>query len=179
MNRKVLLLGVAVVAPLLGLLIASRNRDPNTMRTPLLGRPAPPFQLTPVDGGAAVSLESLRGRPVVVNFWATWCVPCYQEHAVLLESARRLGGKVHFVGIVYDDEPDRVRDYLSQQGTAYPALMDADGRTAIAYGVYGVPETYFIDGQGTIAFKHVGPVTADVMAHGLGLATPAAVAERR
>jgi cytochrome c biogenesis protein CcmG/thiol:disulfide interchange protein DsbE len=179
MNRKVLLLGLAVVVPLLGVLVVMRNRDPNTVRSPLVGRPAPAFQLTPVNGGPAVSLAALRGRPVVVNFWATWCVPCYQEHGVLLSAARALGPKVQFLGIVYEDEPDRVQAYLKEQGSAYPTLMDADGRAAIAYGVYGVPETYFIDAQGAIVFKKVGPLDADVMEHGLRLIAPAALAEAR
>jgi cytochrome c biogenesis protein CcmG, thiol:disulfide interchange protein DsbE len=180
MNRRVLLLGLAVVAPLLGVLVVNRNRDPNNMRSPLINRPAPVFDLTPVEGGPVMSMAALRGRPVVVNFWATWCVPCYQEHQVLLGAARRAGSKVQFLGIVYEDEPERVRAYLSQQGSAYPSLMDVDARTAIAYGVYGVPETYFIDAQGNIVFKKVGPVDEDVMAYGLGLiAPPEAAAEVR
>jgi cytochrome c biogenesis protein CcmG/thiol:disulfide interchange protein DsbE len=180
-NRKVLLLGLAVVLPLVGILLANIKRDPNPslQRSPLVGRPAPAFSLAPVGGGPAVSLEGLRGRPVVVNFWASWCVPCYQEHPVLLRAARAHGSRVQFLGVVYDDEEARIRDFLSQVGTAYPSLLDVNGRTAIAYGVYGVPETYFIDAQGQIVHKYTGPLDDATMRDGLDRIAPRAAAEAR
>lgn len=158
MNRKVLLAGLAVVVPILALLILNLGRDPNTIASPLVGRPAPPFALAPVGGGETVSLAGLKGRPVVLNFWATWCVPCYQEHPVLLAHAKALGDDVQFLGVVYQDTEDNVEDWLRQQGSGYPTLVDPGGRTAIAYGVYGVPETYFIDAGGVIVGKHMGPL---------------------
>jgi cytochrome c biogenesis protein CcmG/thiol:disulfide interchange protein DsbE len=180
-NRKVLLIGLAAVLPLVGVLAATVRHDPNPSlkRSPLVGRPAPAFALPPVGGGAAVSLQGLRGRPVVMNFWATWCVPCYQEHGVLLRGARATEGRVQFLGIVYEDEEERVRAFLSQEGAAYPSLLDPTGRTAIAYGVYGVPETYFIDAQGAVAHKHVGPLDDAALADGLQRVAPAAVSEAR
>jgi cytochrome c biogenesis protein CcmG, thiol:disulfide interchange protein DsbE len=156
-NRKVLVAGLAIVLPLLGVLVANLGRDPHSVRSPLVGRPAPPFRLVPVGGGAPVSLESLHGKPVVINFWATWCVPCFQEHPVLVESARSLRD-VQFLGIVYEDEEDRTGEFLRERGASYPSLMDKDGRTAIAYGVFGVPETFFIDPEGRIVEKYVGPL---------------------
>jgi cytochrome c biogenesis protein CcmG/thiol:disulfide interchange protein DsbE len=180
-NRKVLLVGLAAVLPLVGVLLANirHNPDPSLKRSPLVGRAAPAFTLPQVGGGPPLSLASLHGRPVVMNFWATWCVPCYQEHGVLLRGARQHGGSVQFLGIVYEDEEQRVREFLAQEGGAYPSLMDASGRTAIAYGVYGVPETYFIDAQGRIAHKHVGPLDDAALDDGLRRITAAAAAEER
>jgi cytochrome c biogenesis protein CcmG, thiol:disulfide interchange protein DsbE len=156
-NRKVLVAGVVIALPLLAVLVANLGRDPHSVRSPLVGRPAPPFSLVPVGGGTPISLESLHGKPVVINFWATWCVPCFQEHAVLVDSARSLAD-VQFLGIVYEDEEARTGEFLRQRGTAYPSLMDKDGKTAIAYGVFGVPETFFIDRVGRIVEKVVGPL---------------------
>jgi cytochrome c biogenesis protein CcmG/thiol:disulfide interchange protein DsbE len=158
MNRKVLGSGLLVALPLLGVLFVNLGRDPHTMDSPLVGRPAPSFIFTPVEGGAPITLQGLKGRPVVLNFWATWCIPCLEEHGVLLEAAMRLGSEVQFLGVVYEDDAAKVRSLLTERGKAYPSVLDEGGRTAIAYGVYGVPETYFIDAAGTIVAKQVGPL---------------------
>jgi cytochrome c biogenesis protein CcmG/thiol:disulfide interchange protein DsbE len=160
-NRKILGAGFVVAVPLLLLLAFGLRRDPHQIDSPLVGLPAPAFSLSRVGSGPAVDLASLRGKPVVVNFWATWCQPCFEEHAVLVENARTLGAQVQFVGIVYEDEAPNVVEYLRREGSAYPALVDPGGRTAIAYGVYGVPETFFINASGVIVAKHVGPLTAE------------------
>jgi len=170
MNAKVLLAGLVVVVPLLGILVANLGRDPHTVTSPLIGRPAPPFSLVPLGGGGPVSLDALRGRPVVLNFWASWCVPCVQEHAALTSAARAMGSDVQFLGIVYEDDETRAKDFLVQHGSAYPSLMDPDTKTAIAYGIFGVPETYFISPGGTIADKFVGPLTPDAIAALVGKA---------
>lgn len=158
MNRKVLFVGLLVVVPLLGLLLANLGRDPRRVDSPMIGKPAPPFSLKPVGGGEAVSLEALRGKTVVLNFWATWCGPCFEEHGEFQKAARTLGPEVKFFGVIYEDEEDRVRDFLKQQGQAYPSLLDDSGKTAIAYGVYGVPETYFISPGGAISSKYAQPL---------------------
>ena len=163
MNRKVLAVGLLVALSLIGLLLANLGRNPNQVESPLIGRPAPPFTMPPIGGGQPVSLAALRGRPVVINFWATWCVPCLEEHEVLARAARALGSEAQFLGVIYEDEEPRVRAFLSQRGSAYPSLLDPGGKVAIAYGVYGVPETFFIDGQGIISAKSVGPLDPDTL----------------
>jgi cytochrome c biogenesis protein CcmG/thiol:disulfide interchange protein DsbE len=154
----VLLAGFALVVPLLGVLVANLGRDPHLIRSPLIGQPAPPFALRPVGGGEPVTLASLRGRPVVVNFWATWCMPCLQEHPALQAAARRYGRDVTFLGVIYEDEERNVVGWLSRAPSAFPALMDPGTRTAIAYGVQGVPETYFINREGVIVAKYAAPM---------------------
>jgi cytochrome c biogenesis protein CcmG, thiol:disulfide interchange protein DsbE len=155
--------GLAVVVPLLAVLVLNLGRDPHSIRSPLVGRPAPAFSLAPVGGGAPVGLESLRGRPVVINFWATWCVPCFEEHAALTAAARTFG-EVQFLGVVYEDDEAKTQVFLAQRGSSYPSLVDPEGRTAIAYGVFGVPETFFIDGGGRIVEKYVGPLNRATIA---------------
>jgi cytochrome c biogenesis protein CcmG/thiol:disulfide interchange protein DsbE len=162
-NRKVLLGGLLVTLPLVALLFLSLGRDPHKVDSPLLGREAPRFALPVIGGNETVTLDSLRGRTVVMNFWATWCVPCYQEHPVLAAGPGRFGGEVVFLGVVYQDEQATVERFLREQGSAYRSLMDEEGKVAIAYGVYGVPETFFISPAGTIVDKHVGPLTASLL----------------
>lgn len=163
MNRSVVLVGAALAVPLVGILFANLGNDPHSVDSPLVGKPAPDFALPRVDGGEVVRLEDLRGRPVVINFWATWCVPCFQEHEVLMDGALR-NPDVAFLGIVYQDEPELVMRFAAEQGAGYPSLMDVQGRTAIAYGVYGVPETFFIGPDGTIVDKHVGALWPGALA---------------
>lgn len=169
-NRGVLIAGALVVLPLLAVLVLNLGRDPHSIDSPLVGRPAPAFELAPVDGGATVSLAGLAGRPAVINFWATWCIPCLEEHGVLNDAARAAQGKAQFVGVVYEDDEERVRAFLRQRGVAYPSLIDPEGQTAIAYGIFGVPETFFVDAQGRIAAKQVGPLTRDSLAANLAKA---------
>jgi len=163
-NRRVLVAGALVVLPLLAVLLMNLGRDPHSIRSPLIGRSAPAFELRPVGGGEPTSLESLRGKPVVLNFWSTWCMPCLEEHAALAAGARRYAPGVQFLGIVYEDDETRVQGFLKQRGAAYPSLMDEGGRLAIAYGVAGVPETYFIDATGKVVSKYAGPLSPEALA---------------
>jgi cytochrome c biogenesis protein CcmG/thiol:disulfide interchange protein DsbE len=163
-NRKVLIGGLAAVAVLVGVLFVNLGRDPHTIESPLIGRPAPPFALVPVGGGPPVSLASLRGRPAVLNFWASWCLPCVDEHGVLVRAAQALAPDVQFLGIVYEDQEPEIMKFLRERGQAYPSLLDPDSRTAIAYGVAGVPETYFVDARGAIVAKYTGPLSPERLA---------------
>lgn len=162
MNRKVLLGGLLIVAPLIAFLALGLGEDPNTVDSPLLDKPAPPFSLTDL-GGKTWDLESLRGTPVLINFWATWCQPCLYEHPILLDGARRYRDKVQFLGIILHDETSTVRRYLAGAGEWGPSLADPDSQAAIAYGVYGAPETFIIDRDGVVVHKHTGPVSPKLL----------------
>lgn len=158
MNRKVLLIGVAIIIPVITVLFMNLGRNPHRVDSPLVGRELIEFKLREVGSGAPMDIASLKGKPMVINFWATWCLPCYAEHGVLTRTARRMGSDVQFVGVVFDDEESRILRFLDENGRAYPTLVDEDGKVAIAYGVYGVPETFFVDPSGTIVAKHEGPL---------------------
>ena len=157
MNRKVLLVGTLIVVPLLVFLALSFGKDPRAIESPIVDTPAPGFTLADLDG-LPVSLAELEGRPVMINFWATWCQPCVVEHPVLQAAARRWEGRAHFIGIVYQDDPDLIRAFIARRGGWGRTLLDPDGETAIAYGVYGAPETFFIDSEGTVVRKVTGPM---------------------
>jgi cytochrome c biogenesis protein CcmG/thiol:disulfide interchange protein DsbE len=165
-----MLIGAIVAVPIVTVLAVSFGRDPHEIRTPMVGRPAPSFTLRDASTDGAVALAASRGKPVVINFWATWCAPCVQEHAALVAAARALGSDVQFIGVVYQDSQEQVRAFLDQRGRAYPVALDEDARTAIAYGVYGVPETFFVDRTGVIAAKHTGALTADTLTRNLRVA---------
>lgn len=160
MNRKVLLVGALLVAPLLVMLASGLRHDPREVISPLIGQPAPPFELADLSG-RKLALADLRGQPLVVNFWATWCQPCAAENPIFAALARRYAGRVRFVSIIYQDTPEAIRAYELARGSWGPSLVDPESRTAIRYGVYGVPETFVIDGQGTIRDKVTGMVSFD------------------
>ncbi len=162
MNKTVLIIGVVIVAVIVFVLFAGLGKDPQHIDSPLIGKPAPPFALKAVGSGETIDLDSLRGKPVVLNFWATWCGPCYEEHPTLVANARVLPN-VQFVGVVFNDTEDKIMRFLAERGTAYPTLLDGNGKTAIAYGVGGVPETYFINPAGTIVAKFEGPLTTEAL----------------
>ena len=155
MNKRVLLIGGLLTVPLLVFLALAFRFDPRKIESPLLDQPAPDFVLADLEGNV-VSSEDLRGKPVLVNFWATWCQPCIFEHPVLLDGARRYRDRVHFVGVVYQDEADKIRDFVARRGAWGPSLIDPEASVAIAYGVYGAPETFFIDAEGVVRHKVTG-----------------------
>lgn len=149
---------VALCVGLLVVLYQGFGRNPHEVPFMLTGQAAPPFELKVLETGQAVSLEELKGQPLVLNFWASWCGPCQVEHPVLEWGARRYGQQVRFLGVVFEDTEENARAFLSKHGASYPQLVDPRGRMAVDYGVAGVPETYFIDSAGMIRGKHVGPI---------------------
>jgi cytochrome c biogenesis protein CcmG/thiol:disulfide interchange protein DsbE len=146
--------------PVLALLAYGFQLNPRDVPSPLVGRPAAPFALQSFDG-APVTLEAHRGKVVVVNFWASWCHPaCYEEAPVLERGWRtyRERGLV-VIGVDVQDTPEAAQKFIRNFGLTFPNARDAAGKVSIDYGVYGVPETYFIDKKGMIRGKHVGAVT--------------------
>jgi cytochrome c biogenesis protein CcmG/thiol:disulfide interchange protein DsbE len=128
-----------------------------------VGRVAPDFALADLDGNP-VRLADLRGRPVVLNFWASWCGPCVEEFPLLREAAEAHADEgLAVVGIVYRDRSEAARDFMARNGGTWPAAMDPGERVADAYGILGPPETYFIARDGTIAARQFGPVDAGAL----------------
>lgn len=169
MNKGVLAVGLAVTVPLIGLLLVNIGRNPSAISSPLIHKPAPDVRIRNLEGSGSLQISSLRGRPAVVNFWATWCVPCVQEHMSLGASARA-NQDVTFLGVVYEDTAENARAFLEQRGAAFSSYVDEDGKAAIAFGVYGVPETFFINAQGIITDKFVGPLDDDTLREKLAVA---------
>lgn len=161
MNRTVLFIGIAITTALVGVFFMALGKDPQHIDSPLVGRVAPPFALQAVGTHETLDLTQLRGKPVVLNFWATWCHPCWDEHPVLTQTAQMMNGRVQFVGVVFQDEESKITDFLRQRGWSYPTLVDVEGKTAIAYGVGGVPETFFLNRDGKIVAKFAGPMSSD------------------
>jgi cytochrome c biogenesis protein CcmG/thiol:disulfide interchange protein DsbE len=158
------LLLAAVVVGFVALLAFGFTRNPKEIPSPLVGRPAAPFTLALLDGGE-LRMEDLRGKIVVLNFWASWCYPACWNEAPRLEGAwrRHREHDVMIVGAVYQDTAANARDFIRQHGKTFPNGLDQGSRAAIAYGVYGVPETFFIDREGRIAHKHIGEISEVVL----------------
>jgi cytochrome c biogenesis protein CcmG/thiol:disulfide interchange protein DsbE len=136
------------------------DHDSQLLPSALIDKPAPPFDLANLNGGPGLARDALKGQVVVVNFFASWCVPCRVEQPILMRLAQQ--EHVALYGIDYKDKPDDARRVLAQLGDPYRAIgTDPDGTTGINFGVYGVPETYVIDKTGEIRKRFVGPLTAD------------------
>jgi cytochrome c biogenesis protein CcmG/thiol:disulfide interchange protein DsbE len=134
------------------------NYDPQTLPSAMIDQPAPAFDLAALNGGANLSLSGLKGQVVLVNFFASWCVPCRIEQPILMRLAKQ--DHVALYGIDYKDQPAAAKRVLAELGDPYRAIgLDADGITGINFGVYGVPETYVIDKNGQIRKRFVGPLT--------------------
>lgn len=159
--------GVALAAVAFAVVLASRfGTDPGLVDSPLLDEPAPTFSLAPLEGGEPLSLEDLRGDIVVVNFFASWCLECRNEHDDLTSTANAFAEQgVTFVHIAYQESPPASLDFLDEAGRSPAAyyLADPGSRTAIAYGVFGIPETFFIDEDGVVVGKIIGESDAFIL----------------
>ncbi len=138
------------------------KRDLHALPSPLIGKPAPVFKLGDVsDPAREVSNADLQGQVYVLNVWASWCMPCREEHPEMLAIARQ--HVVPLIGLNWKDDRARAKDWLDRFGNPYQAVaFDGDGRAGIEWGVYGAPETYLVDAKGTILFKYISPITPEV-----------------
>lgn len=171
MNWKRASISIGLSVPVIALLAFGLTRDPKQIDSPLPGKPAPDFALkvfAPGEGQSALSVgDTVRlvghdGKVVVLNFWASWCLQCRDEHADLSSVAREYYDRgVRFYGLLYNDQESYGLRWIDEMGgQAYPSLLDPRTRTAIDYGLYGVPETFIVSREGTVAYKHIGAITA-------------------
>jgi cytochrome c biogenesis protein CcmG, thiol:disulfide interchange protein DsbE len=162
----------AAAAALLVLLAVGMTLNPRELPSALIGKPWPAMVLPQLGSaaadGAPIGAAQLRGKPRVLNVWASWCAPCREEHPALLELARQLkaqGRADQLIGVNYKDPNADATRWLGRLGNPYATtLVDANGRLGIELGVYGVPETFLIDARGIIVWKHVGVLTPELIA---------------
>lgn len=159
------LIGVMILMFIL--FAAGLGRDTKFIPSPLIGKPAFDFNLKQLGAEKQIKLSDYKGKIVVLNFWASWCVTCREEHHVLIESANALkaSGKVQFIGVNSKDTDKAAIGFMDQRGHfPYPSVIDRQGRMGLEYGVYGMPETFFVNKNGVIAAKHVGALTPKIFA---------------
>jgi cytochrome c biogenesis protein CcmG/thiol:disulfide interchange protein DsbE len=161
MSRFLLPLGIFIV--LVVFLGIGLNRNPREVPSPLIDKPAPTFQVPQLhEPDKTISQKDMVGKVWLFNVWASWCVSCRQEHPVLVELSKK--NVVPIVGLNYKDVREDGMKWLRDWGNPYVlSAFDQDGRVGIDYGVYGVPETFVVDKSGTIRYKHIGPLTQDVV----------------
>lgn len=159
------LVPVAVFAVLAVIFYRGLLGNPADVPSVLINKPVPAFTLSPIDGLDLPGLadgDLKKGEVTLVNVWASWCVPCREEHPLLMELASR--GDVRVVGINYKDDPENARRFLVTLGIPFAAVgADPNGRAAVDWGVYGVPESFIVDGTGTIRMKWIGPLTREAL----------------
>ncbi|MEO5328504.1 MAG: DsbE family thiol:disulfide interchange protein [Magnetococcus sp. THC-1_WYH] len=156
--KVILLVGVVTILALFAL---GLENDPRNIPSPLVGRPASPFSVSALDDGPPVTLESYRGRWLLVNFWGSWCVSCRSEHRYLMKLARMTADRRDFamIGVDFKDTREGGKEFLASLGDpGYRQAFDPDQKIAIDWGVYGAPETYLVDPAGIIRHKQVGPL---------------------
>jgi cytochrome c biogenesis protein CcmG, thiol:disulfide interchange protein DsbE len=163
-RRLLYLLPLLAFAALAGYFYMSLSGDPSVLPSAMIDQPTPDFRLDGIAEGGHLAPADFKGRVVLINFFASWCAPCREEHALLMQLSDRL--KVPLYGIDYKDRPADGGAFLHSFGDPYRAVGDdRDGRVGIDFGVYGVPETYVIDKAGRIRLRHVGPLTPADIAH--------------
>src|SRR5690606_474808 len=171
MNLRSVLIALLVTAPLVAVFLHGMRSDPRFVPPAIPGQPAPDFALVRMPMNAdetqsdTVRLSDFRGKVVVLNFWASWCGPCRIEHPELVATARAYRDRdVVVLGILYNDQQNAARAWLREMGgEEYPTLLDPGTRTAIDYGLTGVPETVIVDRNGTVAFKRIGIVDREML----------------
>lgn len=158
MKRVWVWLPVVGLTALLGVFALRLALGDPPAQSPLLGQPAPSFVLTDLDTGEAFDLSDARGEIVVINFWASWCPPCRDEHPALVAVANTYPD-VHFVGVTHQDEPAASREFLDElgRGSTTRYLVDPGSVVGIQYGIFGLPETFFVDRAGVVVAKITGP----------------------
>jgi cytochrome c biogenesis protein CcmG, thiol:disulfide interchange protein DsbE len=156
-----LVVGIAMLA-LLGLMVwgIGKRAQGTVGNVPVAARPAPAFSIPLLDG-KPFELAAARGKPVLVNFWASWCIPCEDEATVLEQGSRQYRDRVTFIGVNVQDNEPNAREFLRRFGVTYPNGMDTSGAIAVDYGMSGVPESYFVDRNGQLVRKWQGPLDAD------------------
>lgn len=163
MRRLVYILPALLFAALLVYFFLALSRDPGVLPSAMIDKPAPDFALAGLANPSGLGRGDLAGRVVLVNFFASWCVPCRAEHPLLMRLADEL--HVPLYGIDYKDKPEDAARFLRELGDPYGKIgADRDGRVGIDFGVYGVPETYVVDKAGRIRLRHVGPLTPEAVA---------------
>lgn len=166
-RRWLALLPLALFLALAGVFLAQllSGRDVSVVPSALIGRPAPDTPLPPLEGSGLPGFEPSQfdGKVTLVNVWASWCAPCRLEHPLLMRIAQ--DERIAIAGLNYKDRPENARRFLGELGNPYSAIgVDDSGRAAIEWGVYGVPETFLVGRDGTILYKHVGPITDEIAA---------------
>jgi cytochrome c biogenesis protein CcmG, thiol:disulfide interchange protein DsbE len=163
--RRRLLLALPIVG-LLALGVVFRGnlgRDTKLVPSPFIGKPMPAFQTADLLSGASISTQSLKGRPYILNVWASWCVTCRLEHRVFNQYAQTPKA-LPILGLNYKDAPADAKRWLEQLGNPYQQIpVDPSGDIGLDLGVYGAPETYFIDADGTVRHKHIGEMTMEIL----------------
>jgi cytochrome c biogenesis protein CcmG/thiol:disulfide interchange protein DsbE len=158
-SRAARLVAVVAIGALVVVLILAFRRDPHDIRTGTVGKPAAAFSVPRLDDAGSLKLDDARGKVTVLNFFASWCVPCKEENPALVRVWERYrASDVVFIGVLYQDSRDSGLRYVRDNGVTWPTGSDDDGRVAFAYGVFGIPETYFIGADGVIAGRHIGPI---------------------
>jgi len=161
--RAEFLIPLLLFVVLVGFLAVGLNRDPHEVPSPLINKSAPAFEIAQLEQpNKTFSPASMKGQVWILNVWASWCVACREEHPVLVDLAKSEVAPV--IGLDYKDKREDALAMLARQGNPYLlSAYDANGRVGIDYGVYGVPETYVIDRAGVIRFKHIGPITSQIL----------------
>ncbi len=165
-NFPLYVIGTVIIVMSIVVVVLSLNSGPELIKPPPttvqdLG-PAPDFTIDILDGEEK-SLRDYRGKPVVLNFWASWCPPCRQEAPDLVELHKKYGDRVDFVGIIYQDEEGAARRFIEEFGIEYENGMDAGGKASAAYKITGIPTTCVIDAQGDLRAKWLGAITSEVL----------------